>query len=325
MAELSFSKACALFLHYLSTAKQVSQHTLRNYHIDMQEFGHFFQNRILLMPEVDFKKNASSFLMQKVDKKAIRSYLAFLAEKQLSKKTIHRRLSCLRSFFTYLVKHKKLEINPLTELATPKLEKKIPTSLSYQQIEQLLAQPNIKTYLGYRDRCIMELFYSSGLRLSELIALNRQDVNIQGLLIKVRGKGKKERVVPITQTAARWLDTYINHSLRDQDSSSHRREEDSQAVFLNKWGKRLSSRSIDRHFTQYLKASGLAATITPHTIRHTIATHWLEKGMDLKTIQMLLGHNSLATTTIYTQVSSRLKREVYDKAHPLAQEKPGKH
>ncbi|KAG8173624.1 hypothetical protein JTE90_020978 [Oedothorax gibbosus] len=171
----------------------------------------------------------------------------------------------------------------------------------------------------------MELFYSSGLRLSELIGLNRQDVNIQGLLIKVRGKGKKERVVPITQTAAHWLDNYINHSLRDQDSSSHRREEDPQAVFLNKWGKRLSSRSIDRHFTQYLKASGLAATITPHTIRHTIATHWLEKGMDLKTIQMLLGHNSLATTTIYTQVSSRLKREVYDKAHPLAQEKTGKH
>lgn len=321
MGELSFSKACALFLYYLSTIKQASQHTLRNYHIDMQEFGYFFQSKILLVPEIDIKKTAPSFFMQKVDKKAIRSYLAFLAGKQLSKKTIHRRLSCLRSFFTYLVKHKKLETNPLTELATPKLEKKIPTPLSYQQVEQLLAQPDTKTYLGYRDRCIMELFYSSGLRLSELIGLNRQDVNIQGLLIKVRGKGKKERAVPITQTAAHWLDTYINHSLRDQDSSSHRKEEDSQAIFLNKWGKRLSSRSVDRHFTRYLKASGLAATITPHTIRHTIATHWLEKGMDLKTIQMLLGHNSLATTTIYTQVSSRLKREVYDKAHPLANKK----
>lgn len=325
MTELAFSKACALFLHYLSTAKQVSSHTLRNYNIDMQEFGRFFQNRILLMTEIDVKKNAPSFFIQKVNKKAIRSYLAFLAEKRLSKKTIHRRLSCLRSFFAYLVKHKKLGVNPLNELATPKLGKKIPTSLHYQQIEQLLAQPNIKTYLGYRDRCIMELFYSSGLRLSELTGLNRQDLNIQGLLIKVRGKGKKERVVPITQTAAHWLNTYVNHSLRDRDSSSHRREEDHQAVFLNKWGKRLSSRSIDRHFAQYLKASGLAATITPHTIRHTIATHWLEKGMDLKTIQILLGHNSLATTTIYTQVSSHLKREVYDKAHPLAQEKLGKH
>lgn len=324
MAELSFSKASTLFLHYLATAKQVSPHTLRNYNIDMQEFACFFQNIFLHLTEEELKKNPS-FLVQQVDKKAVRSYLAFLAEKQLSKKTIHRRVSCLRSFFTYLVKHKKLEINPLLDLATPKLEKKIPTSLSYQQIEQLLAQPDTQNYLGYRDRCVMELFYSSGLRLSELIGLNRQDLDIQGLLIKVQGKGKKQRVVPITQTAARWLDTYINHPLRDQDSSSHRAEEDPQAIFLNKWGKRLSSRSIDRHFTQYLKASGLAATITPHTIRHTIATHWLEKGMDLKTIQMLLGHNSLATTTIYTQVSSRLKREVYEKAHPLAKEKPGKH
>lgn len=324
MPELSFSKAGALFLHYLSSAKQVSEHTLRNYSIDMQEFAYFFQNRFLLLSEENVKKN-SSFLVQQVDKKAIRSYLAFLAEKQLSKKTIHRRLSCLRSFFSYLVKHKKLEINPLIELATPKLEKKIPTSLNYQQIEQLLAQPNTQTYLGYRDRCIMELFYSSGLRLSELIGLNRQDLNIQGLFLKVYGKGKKQRIVPITQTAAHWIDTYINHPFRDQDSSSHRREEDHQAVFLNKWGKRLSARSIDRHFAQYLKASGLAATITPHTIRHTIATHWLEKGMDLKTIQVLLGHNSLATTTIYTQVSSRLKREVYDKSHPLAKKKQGKH
>ena len=325
MAELSFSEAGTHFLHYLSAVKQVSHHTLRNYKSDMQEFEYFFKNRILLMSETDFKKKIPSFLVQRIEKKAIRSYLAFLAEKRLSKKTIHRRLSCLRSFFTYLVKHKKLEINPLTELSTPKLEKKIPTSLTYQQIEQLLEQPNTKTYLGYRDRCIMELFYSSGLRVSELIGLNRQDLNIQGLLIKVHGKGKKQRVIPITQTAAHWLETYINHPLRDQDSSSHQREEDSQAIFLNKWGKRLSSRSVDRHFIQYLKASGLAATITPHTIRHTIATHWLEKGMDLKTIQMLLGHNSLATTTIYTQVSSRLKREIYDKAHPLAQEKPGKH
>ena len=316
MAELTFSKAAQLFLHYLSTIKQVSEHTLRNYNIDMQEFSLFFQNRF--NPPLKKEESSSSFLIRQVDKKAIRCYLAFLAEKPLAKKTIHRRLSCLRSLFTYLVKHQKLAANPLIELATPKLEKKIPGSLSYQQIEQLFAQPNTETYLGYRDRCIMELFYSSGLRLSELVSLNKQDLDIQELLIKVHGKGKKQRMVPITQTAAHWLDTYINHPLRNQDSPQHRSEADPHAVFLNKWGKRLTTRSIDRHFTQYLKASGLSATITPHTIRHTIATHWLEKGMNLKMIQMLLGHNSLATTTIYTQVSSHLKREVYDSTHPLA-------
>ena len=131
------------------------------------------------------------------------------------------------------------------------------------------------------------------------------------------GKGKKERIVPMTQTAAKWLKEYLCHPERVQNIGDHKAEVDEKAIFLNKWGKRLTARSVDRNFEAYLKASGLVAKITPHTIRHTIATHWLEKGMDLKTIQVLLGHRSLATTTIYTQVSTRLKREVYQKSHPL--------
>jgi len=140
--------------------------------------------------------------------------------------------------------------------------------------------------------------------------LNKKDLDGRNFVLNIFGKGKKQRQTPITQTAAEWLEKYLTHPERD--------EKESQPIFLNKWGTRLSVRSIDRNFAAYLKASGLSEKITPHTIRHTIATHWLENGMDLKTIQILLGHTSLATTTIYTHVSSKLKREVYDKTHPRA-------
>jgi len=162
----------------------------------------------------------------------------------------------------------------------------------------------------------MELFYSSGLRVSELVGLNRTDFDPSNGMLHIRGKGKKERRIPITKNAAKWIGDYLNHPGRIQ--------KDEAAIFLNKWGTRLTVRSVDRNFESYLLQSGLAATITPHTIRHTIATHWLEKGMDLKTIQLLLGHSSLATTTIYTQVSTKLKKEVYNKAHPSAQTKDNK-
>jgi integrase/recombinase XerC len=206
----------------------------------------------------------------------------------------------------------------MEEIESPKLGKRIPGILAYDQVERLFSQPDTTDYLGFRDRCIMELLYSSALRISELTGLNREDLDSRNQRLRVRGKGKKERIVPITKTATQWIHDYLNHPERMLDSNRHQAQIDPHAIFLNKWGQRLSVRSIDRHFKDYLRHSGLAATITPHTIRHTIATHWLEKGMDLKTIQTLLGHSSLATTTIYTQVSMGLKRQVYNKAHPLA-------
>jgi integrase/recombinase XerC len=194
----------------------------------------------------------------------------------------------------------------------------LPVSLQYEQIRHFFDQPDLSDYLGFRDRTMMELFYSSGLRVSELIALNRQDFDYENLLVKLRGKGKKERITPITKNAAYWIKAYLEHSDRQQSSDRHSAEIDSQAVFLNKHGTRLTARSVDRKFDYYLKKSGLAGKITPHTFRHTIATHWLENGMDLKTIQILLGHQSLNTTTIYTHVSTRLKKQVYDETHPRA-------
>ncbi len=326
---MNFNAAAFQFLRHLRVVKDASEHTIRNYCLDLEAFKAFVEERILEIPlkerssklahlPQESSVSDSKLLLTHVDKRAVRSYLADLAAKGASKRTVVRRLSSLRSLFTYLVKQRLYLHNPLDEIQSLKLEKKIPPSLSYEQVEHLFSQPDTTTYLGFRDRCIMELFYSSGLRIAELIGLNRADFDAKNLRLRVLGKGKKQRVVPITRTAAEWIINYLDHPERHSEGNGHYAQEDANALFLNKWGKRLTVRSVDRKFEQYLLASGLAGKITPHTIRHTIATHWLEKGMDLKTIQMLLGHSSLATTTIYTQVSSRLKREVYDKAHPRA-------
>jgi integrase/recombinase XerC len=316
---VDYRQSVSKYLNYLRVVRNASEHTLRNYALDLEAFKTFFEQEILRLPK---EKEQAPFLIQDVDKRAIRSYLAALAAKKATKKTVLRRLSSLRSFYKFLVKERLIEHSPLEEIESPKLDKRIPVSLTYDQVERLFEQPDISNYLGFRDRCIMELFYSSGLRISELVGLNRRDFDANNCCLRVLGKGKKERVVPITHTAAKWLNDYLNHPERHLDIDDHHKQVDEQAIFLNKWGKRLTARSVDRNFEAYLKASGLVGKITPHTIRHTIATHWLEKGMDLKTIQVLLGHRSLATTTIYTHVSSRLKKEVYDKAHPLALHKP---
>lgn len=302
-----FSQTAQLFLDYLKVIRNASEHTIRNYAIDLESFKNFVE-----------KDQQGISSLESIDRKKIREFLAHLHSKELQKKTIVRRLSSLRSFFKFAFSQKILSFNPTEELETPKIEKKIPPSLSYSQVQKFLEQPDIKSFLGFRDRTIMELLYSSGLRISELVSLNRNDLDVKNLLIKLKGKGKKERVVPITKNAAKWIESYLNHAERHLKIDGHLAEKDHDAIFLNHLGTRLTARSIDRHFNLYLSATGLAGKITPHTIRHTIATHWLENGMDLKTIQVLLGHSSLATTTIYTQVSTSLKKKIYDKTHPRA-------
>lgn len=296
------------YLEYLRVVKNASSHTLRNYGMDLEGFRSYL--------EVE----NGSIPIEQIHKKHIRSYLAALSAKQAKKRTILRRLSSLRSLFRFLNKEKLLTSNPLEEIDSPKLEKTLPTRLTYEEVERLFAIPDATNYLGLRDRCMMELFYSSGLRISELVGIDRADIDLTNLQVRVLGKGKKQRVVPITQNSANWIQRYLQDPQRYLSSDLHQPQQDQQALFLNKWGERISVRSIDRKFQEHLLASGLSSKVTPHTIRHTIATHWLEKGMDLKTIQTLLGHSSLATTTIYTQVSTQLKRAVYEKAHPLAQQ-----
>lgn len=297
---MDFLEASDRFLKYLCLAKGVSEHTLRGYRIDLESFADMT------------REGENPLTLDAVSKRSVRRYLAHLNETGASTRTVLRRLSALRSFFRYAIREKFCTENPLEEIESPKKEKRLPVSIAYVEVEHLFSQPDIAEYAGLRDRVIMELFYSSGLRLSELVGLSRKDFDRRQLILNIYGKGKKQRQAPITETAANWLIRYLEHPERAQI------ENDSQAIFLNRWGKRLTARSVDRNFSLYLKKSGLSEKITPHTIRHTIATHWLEKGMDLKTIQMLLGHNCLSTTTIYTHVSPKLKREVYDKTHPRA-------
>jgi integrase/recombinase XerC len=296
------------YMDYLSSVKSASEHTVRNYRIDLCSFKDF----------LDKSFGGAAIPPGLIDKRHIRNYLAHLSGENMARRSVLRRLSSLRSFFKHLAKQGSISVSPLDEIESPKLDKTIPTSLSIEQVESLFAQPDLTSYLGLRDRCIMELFYSSGLRVSELVGLCREDVDLSQCLLRVKGKGRKERVVPMTKNAKDWIEKYLLHPERFLDTDSHKMEKDGRAIFLNKWGERLTSRSVDRNMEGYLRQSGLSGRITPHTIRHTIATHWLEKGMDLKTIQVLLGHSSLATTTIYTHVSSRLKKEVYNKAHPMA-------
>lgn len=324
-----FIKTAFSFLEHLKVIKNASEHTLRNYAIDLNSFKSYLEEagKIIKDPEspeykIAYKDSynpcANDVALNTIDRKVIRGFLASLHKSCCHKRTVARRLSSLRSFFKYAQFRKLLSVNPTDELDTLKLDKTIPVSLSYEQVQLLFDQPNLDFYLEFRDRTIMELFYSSGLRVSELVLLDRADFDPANLLVKLKGKGKKERVIPITKNAADWIGSYLTHPERYRDGKEHFAQVDDRAIFLNKLGTRLTTRSVDRKFNYYLNRSGLSGKVTPHTIRHTIATHWLENGMDLKTIQVLLGHSSPATTTIYTQVSSKLKKKVYDETHPRA-------
>lgn len=286
-------EAFAKFLQHLESVQGVSPHTLRSYAQDLHAFEKFTEHTAL----------------GAINKHHIRNFLADLNLRGLKKRTIVRRLSTLRTFFKFAMQRNMIDKNPLDLIESPKLDKPLPKALSYDQVQNFFSQPDIQTYLGLRDRTILELFYSSGLRVSELAGINCEDFDPRTHRLRVRGKGSKERILPVTRNAAEWINRYLNHPSRKPKDC---------ALFLNKLGSRITTRSIDRMFEKRLLQSGLAGKVTPHTIRHTIATHWLENGMDLKTIQALLGHSSLVTTTIYTKVSTRLKKEAYDKAHPRA-------
>jgi len=316
------------FLEYMKVVRGSSEHTLRNYAIDLNSFKQFWEEKELKLEEEawlpklnyelvgDKPKLKQGLPLKDINRSLIRDFIAAMYGAGLGRRTIVRRMSALKSFFKHAQKEGLLEKNPMQTIQRPKIERKVPASLSYEQIQHFFDQPDTGHYLGFRDRCILELFYSSGLRVSELCGLNRSDFCMERLQMLVRGKGSKERIVPITKNAAQWVEAYLNHPKRTVNTTEFLAQVDHDAIFLNKLGTRLSTRSVDRMFDKYLTLSGISSKVTPHTIRHTIATHWLENGMDLKTIQLLLGHSSLATTTIYTQVCSKLKEQTIDQYHP---------
>ncbi len=319
------------FLNYLSFEKRFSEHTAKCYGADLRQFCEFLTGA----PEGTFS-NARSIssaqqqggsvtavkeytdtdldkLFVTVDVDSIRSYLAFLNEKQLSKATLARKLATLRSFYKFLVKRGLVESNPVMLVRTPKQERKLPRILEYEEVKRLLETPPADSWLGARDRAIMETLYSTGIRVSELVALNMGDIDFLGEVIHVRGKGKKERIAPIGTSALQAIQHYME--FRNKRSQSNP-DFDAKVLFVNKHGGRLSTRSVRRKMDKYLKIAGLDPSISPHTLRHSFATHMLNNGADLRSVQELLGHQSLSTTQIYTHLNTKKLKDVYDGAHP---------
>lgn len=302
-----------VFIAYLRDQKGYSQHTIRNYRIDLTQFSEFLVSREALPDAQEVDQD-----MEAIDALVIREYLGSLFGR-FARSTIARKLSAVRSFFLFLEKKGIVMTNPAGDIATPKLGKYIPVYLPVDDVFRLLERPDRKKPLGLRDLAILEVLYSCGIRVSELEALDISGVDFEERLVTVIGKGDRERIVPIGRIALQAVRNYLEatRNLRKGDGS------DSQdgPLFINFRGGRLSGRSIARIIKRYAAESGLSPEISPHSMRHTFATHLLDGGADLRSVQELLGHASLSTTQRYTHVSLDRLMEVYDKAHPRSRQK----
>jgi len=250
--------------------------------------------------------------LRDVTPEGVKEFLAFLGTQSYSKSTVARKLATLRSFYKFCMRRGYVKAHPLAAIRTPKQEKRLPKFLEVADITKLLATPDANTLLGARDRAMLEVLFSTGVRVSELVALNFPDVDFEGGVIRVRGKGKKQRTTPIGPTAIAGIHRYLELRRADARSASF----DPNALFVNKHGQRLSTRSVRRKLDKYLTESGLDPTISPHTLRHSFATHMLNNGADLRSVQELLGHQSLSTTQVYTHLTTPRLKAVYDDAHP---------
>jgi integrase/recombinase XerC len=288
------------FLNYLTYERNVSQNTVEAYRDDLESFLSFLANDYLTMArdQIDLRR---------LDNLAIRAYLAHLARKKLARSSIARHLSALRSFFKYLMREGMVDANPARTVATPRREKHLPAVLQPAEVSVLIEQPEGDAPLVNRDRAFLELMYASGLRISELVGIDLDDLELRSRLVKVRGKGSKQRIVPFGSKAEEALRAWL--AVREAGP-------DEQAVFVNYRGERISARSVRRLFDRYARGASLKAGVSPHTMRHSFATHLLNAGADLRAIQELLGHASLSTTQKYTHLNDWQLIEVYRKAHP---------
>jgi integrase/recombinase XerC len=297
------------FIHYLSAEKNASAHTCRCYQRDLKEFEDFLKSQ---REEISSQERLE---WERVDRIAIRKYLSTLHRKN-KKSSIARKISSLRSFYRYLMKERLVSANPAKAVATPKVEKILPTTLTVDEAFQLMESPD-RPLKGVsekeekvrilRDRAILELLYSSGLRVGELVGLNLKELDLQLGIVKVMGKGRKERIVPIGAKALVALKNYL-----DQRGGL----EGEEPLFINLRGGRLTSRSVGRLIKKYTRTSGIVRKVSPHSLRHSFATHLLDAGADIREIQEMLGHASLSTTQRYIHLSPGKLMEVYDKAHP---------
>jgi integrase/recombinase XerC len=288
------------FLNYLTYERNVSPHTVAAYRNDLESFISFLCNSYLTM-------GRDQLDLRRVDNLTIRAYLAHLARQKLSRASTARQLSALRTFFRYLMREEVVTSNPARTVATPRREKRLPAVLQPSDVALLIEQPDGEDALSLRDRAFLELLYASGLRISELVGIDIDDIELRARLVKVRGKGSKERIVPFGTKAEQALRAWL---------SAREAPPEEEAVFVNYRGQRITARSVRRLFDRYVRDAALRAGVSPHTMRHSFATHLLNAGADLRGIQELLGHASLSTTQKYTHLNDWQLIEVYRKAHP---------
>jgi len=298
------------FLEYLRVGRNASEHTLRSYGADLEQFRTF-----LLSSEHHVDKKRGDVAVEKIDHLAIRAYLSHLYRGH-KKSSLARKLAAQRSFFKYLVEEGLLAQSPAEIVATPKQEKPLPTFLPVDEVFSLLDTTDRSTIWGARDRAILETLYSCGIRVSELVGLTDGDIDFTLGILKVYGKGRKERIVPIGEKALAAIRDYLPQ--RDGIIARLHSPGFKAPLFINRRGGRLTSRSVARILHKHLLRCGLLRKVSPHALRHSFATHLLDAGADLRAIQELLGHVSLSTTQRYTHVSVDKLMEVYDRAHPRA-------
>lgn len=329
------------FLNYLKFERHFSPHTAKCYAADLAQFCAFLAGdtagaagRQNFAPSGSVRSAAGGSAggvggggdlavltdvtvqgkLRDVDTEQVKSFLAFLGTQSYSKSTVARKLATLRSFYKFCLRRGFVKSHPLATIRTPKQEKRLPKFLELEQITKLLNTPDDGSLLGSRDRAMLEVLFSTGVRVSELVDLNFADVDFEGCVLRVRGKGKKQRTTPVGQTAILAIRKYLDLRRTDSRAANF----DQAALFVNKHGQRLSTRSVRRKLDKYLAECGLDPSISPHTLRHSFATHMLNRGADLRSVQELLGHQSLSTTQVYTHLTAGRLKSAYDDAHPRA-------
>ena len=309
------------FMRYLENEKNASLHTLENYRIDLQQFC-----------TLHWQDASPPYTWTQVDRYDARAFLVHFQKLEMAPATTGRKLSALRSFFNFLMREEHIEVNPFQGLSLPKKGRYLPKVLTQKEVLKLLEAPmqvgavsSAKSrskqlwnrYMALRDRAILELLYSTGMRIHELVELREDQIDLLGGVARVRGKGKKERLCPLGGPAERALREALD-ARRELAAQIEVRQADRRALFWNRQGGALSARSIERMMKKYVVQCGLNAELTPHSLRHSFATHLLDRGAELRAVQELLGHASLSTTQIYTHISIERLKEVYNQAHPLA-------
>lgn len=292
------------FLEFLKGEKNLSHYTVDNYYKDLTQAENFFNEQFEL------------YQWDEVTHKHIRHFLAYLKDKNYEKSTTARKLSAIRSLFKFLTREEKIRSNTSALLATPKKERKLPEFLSIEEVEMLINAPGDDPF-GLRDKAILEVFYCSGIRLGELWGLDLQNLDLQTGYLKVTGKGNIERLAPLGSFALAAIEDYL-YNARPELLKKNKSVENCDALFLNKFGTRISQRSIRRRVKKYVQQTASEHRVSPHSLRHSFATHLLEGGADLRAVQELLGHVNISTTQIYTHVNQARMTEVYNKYHPRA-------